>query len=289
MEYRTLQCREHGGNFKVPAKRGRPPTRCGGNYPKCDMARKRQTDSVAARTARTLKGELPKRSNISGRTRAVDRKAADALTVTPDKLRRAAMVKQHEADWKANPRKRTTQQAIEASKAIVRHNPSVPLAKKAKDQLEPLGWVCTATKDDDTARVAFSATRGEEYMTILFEDGKTVSQDYWLWDANKTSGQNGKPKSRLPFNPDEMTDAELATALRGKQVEWWNRIKSGKEKATISMKQIKIEHTFYDPSPTDDDGNEIEPSEPLRIVSFVDPTGGGFRSFHVDALMRVSM
>jgi len=281
MEFRTLQCREHGGNFKVPAKRGRPPTRCGGNYPKCDMARKRQTDSVAARTARTLKGELPKRSNISSRTKAVEREATNALTVTPDKLRRAA-------------RKPTGNKALEApepSPVVIKHNPSIVLAKKAKDTLEPLGWDCSARAwiDDVGAFAEFTARRGEEFLMLVWQDGKPVSQDYSLWDTSVSPAANGKPKSRLPFNPEEMTDAELATALRGKQIEWWNRIKSGKEKATVSTKQIRVEHTFYDPMPTDDDGKEIEPTEPLRIVSFVDPTGGGFRSFHVDALMRVSM
>jgi hypothetical protein len=32
---KTLQCRAHGGTFKIGPKRGRDPVNCGGKWPEC--------------------------------------------------------------------------------------------------------------------------------------------------------------------------------------------------------------------------------------------------------------
>lgn len=52
MKLRTLPCRTHGGNFSVPVKRGRPPVKCGGEYPECDQA---GTAKPANRVSRSAK------------------------------------------------------------------------------------------------------------------------------------------------------------------------------------------------------------------------------------------
>lgn len=291
MALKSIQCREHGGNFTVEARRGRPPVKCGGKYPLCDMApgtrsaRKKSAEGVAKAVSRTLKGATPKPARkASQRPRQAER--------TPAKVRERVLNPAKPTRRKTEPR--------EAAPVVVRHNPSIALAKKAKDQLDPLGWSCTGrawfgedgVTDEhgdfvELGMAELTARRGDEFLRIVWQDGKAISQDYSLWNPDKVPAANGKPKSRLPWNPDEMSDAELAAALMGHEIEWWNRIKSGKEKALVSTKQIKVEHVYYG-APDEDDENQ-EPKEPLRMVSFVDPHGGGWRSFHVEALMKVSL
>lgn len=292
MQYRQIQCREHGGTFSVPVKRGRPPVKCSPENV-CDMAtssarkartaaRQQSAKGAAAAIARTLKGATPKASG--GRRPA---KVASAR-------------EQREAANALTPPKRRSRKAPEASPVVVRHNPSIVLAKKAKDQLEPLGWVCkgrawfgedgiTDEQGDfvELGMAELIARRGDELLMIVWQDGKPVSQDYSLWNPDRAPTANGKPKTRLPFNPDEMSDTELVTELMGKQVEWWNKTKQGKEKATVSPKQVRIEHVFYSPN-EDDEDEKLRNREPLRMVTFVDPSGGGYRTFHVEALMKVS-
>lgn len=288
MKYTQIQCRDHGGMFRIPVQRGRRPVRCGiqssgKTYPSCDMA-------VKSRGGFKPQDSIPKASG--GRRPAKVAKAASSRENNPAKGRTVQM--------SAKAPKRA-QRSAEAAPVVVRHNPSVVLAKATRDLLTPLGWECrgrawfgedgVTNEMGDFVETGFAeviARRGDELLRIVWQNGKPISQDYSLWDPDKAPAANGKPKSRLPWNPDEMSDSELVNALMGKEIEWWNKTKQGKEKAVVSLRQVKVEHVFYGQTDADDEENS-EHKEPMRIVTFVDPTGGGFRSFHVDALMKVNL
>lgn len=256
-EMKQLQCREHGGTFFIPPRRGRPPVRCSEENP-CDMVKARNkgrqsAPEIAKAVSRTRKGATPKPARDIPTP-----KGARGHQVAPQKA---------------------TKTRPEASPAVVRHNPSIVFAHKAKEQLEPLGWNLKGRQwvdEDESAWAEVTGTRGEETIALRWVDGKFDSQDYSLWDADKSPGQNNRPKSRLPFDPNEMTDEELARELSGRRVTWWNRIASNTETAIIGDK-LKIEHTYTG-------GNET-----ARQIHFVDatPNHGKFRAFNVDALMRV--
>lgn len=259
MERKAVQCREHGGTFYIPVKRGRPPSRCSDGNP-CDMVGKpavRRTTALARQDARTRPETGAQRSKRAANVKAAE-KATQAREIPP---------------------KKPTRNRPEAGPVTVRHNPSIVFARQAKDQLEPLGWNLKGrqwTDEDEIAWAEVTGTRGEETIAIRWADGKFVSQDYSLWDADKSPGQNNRPKSRLPFDPNEMTDDELARELAGRHVTWWNRLANNTETAIIGDK-LKIEHTYTG-------GNET-----ARQIHFVDatPNHGKFRAFNVDALMKV--
>lgn len=259
MQYKQIQCNEHGGMFKVPVKRGRPPSKCNPQNP-CSMVKaqkgpRTKTEAVARRTAQTRQGKMPtpvKRAASSRQTRKV----------TP----------------RTEPAKKATKSTPAASDVVVTHNPSIVLAKHARDLLEPQGWELhgRAWTDEEDAWAEVTGSRGTESIAIRFLNGKFQSQDYSLWDPDKTPGQNGMPKINLPFDPNEMSDGELAKELAGRKVTWWNRIGKNQETAIIGNK-FQIHHYY--------EGTD----ESSRQVTFVDQTNGQykFRSFNVDALMRV--
>lgn len=256
---KSIQCNTHGGTFQIPVRRGRPPVKCSEDNP-CDMVKKSRTTTNAG--ARKARRESPSDARQTRLAKAVQRR--------PDR---------------EEPAQKATRTRPEAGPVTVKHNPSIVLARKAKDQLEPLGWNLKGrqwTDEDGDAWAEITGTRGEETIAIRWVNGKFESQDYSLWDADKSPGQNGmsagalKVQARLPFDPGEMSDTELAKELAGRRVQWWNRIAQNTEDAVIGDK-LKIEHTYTG-------GNET-----ARQIHFVDatPNHGKFRAFNVDALMRV--
>jgi hypothetical protein len=268
MAMKSIQCQEHGGTFQVPVKRGRPPSKCT-EANRCTMARAakgpRSAEAVAKRTAETLKGRMPAKS--TGERRAAKVAQANASRQT----------KRRPAQY--DPAQKATRTRPTASDVTVRHNPSVVMGKKAKDVLEPQGWTVNGRAwidEDEIAWAEVTGTRGEETIAVRWANGKFVSQDYSLWDADKTPGQQGMPKTNLPFDPYEMSDEELAKELAGRKVTWWNRIASATETAIVGDK-FQIQHNYTG-------GNETS-----RQVLFVDqtPMHNKFRAFNIDALMRV--
>jgi hypothetical protein len=254
-----INCRDHGGTFQRPVKRGRPPVRCSEDNmcTKHPNARKAPTRT----RAQVVDAGVATNSRRKGKPEPVE--AAFARARRADRL-----PKELQAPVKA------PQSVPEPSTAA---NPSVPMALAAKALLEPQGWTCHATTPTPV-RVEFHASRGTERLALVWEHGEPVSQDYTLFDTEKPS-RNGIPagKVKLPFDPDEMTDGELVKALSGMTVVWWNRIAQGEEKATLPSK-VQITHTF------NGTGDEV-PGD--RVITFVDVHGGGFRSFRQGALMRI--
>ncbi len=160
-------------------------------------------------------------------------------------------------------------------------NPSLVLAKEAKSLLEAVGWVCKGKagvgNEEDAVGTWASLTcsRGNETLTMNWFDGELVAQNYAMEFIKPAD--NGYPDSELRFNPDELTDSELVRMIKGMKVTWWNTIAGSKESAIIGG-TVTIEHIFRDNG--DEDNSK-------RIVKFIDHGGGGFRAFHVSALVKV--
>lgn len=152
-------------------------------------------------------------------------------------------------------------------------------AKAAKERLEALGWNATgkAFADDGVTIVTVTAARGDETIVMEWHDGVFAGQQYFAWDMDAPF-HNAKPRNTdLGFDPDEIPDRELVRYLRGMKVTWWNRLGESQETAVVGDK-ITIQHNYVgtaDEHPAD------------RIVTFVDHSGGGFRSFRLGALMRL--
>lgn len=266
-EMARITCRDHGGTFERPVRRGRPPVRCSDD----NMCSKHPDVKVIQEApARGRKGVVKPGTR---RTKA---------PLTPTKAQRdAAAVAAAKAKALSEPLPKALQVPVKTPRKAVEPsapaNPSVPMALAAKALLEPQGWTCHATTPTPV-RVEFHASRGTERLALVWENGEPISQDYTLFDTEKLSA-NGIPagKRKLPFDPDEMTDSELVKALSGMTVVWWNRIAQGEERATLPSK-VQITHTF------NGTGDEV-PGD--RVVTFVDVHGGGFRSFRAGALMRL--
>ncbi len=155
-------------------------------------------------------------------------------------------------------------------------NPSLILAKEAKSLLEAAGWVCKGRAGQDaTAWAHLACSRGDETLVMLWENGELISQNYAMEFVK--SSDNGYPDSELRFNPDELTDSELVRMIKGMKVTWWNTIAGAKESAIVGG-TVTVEHIFRDNG--DEDNSK-------RIVKFLDHGGGGFRAFHVGALVKV--
>lgn len=286
MEYKQQLCKTHGGYFSIPVKRGRPPTHCSdGNV--CDRARK--SNRVVTKDNTATAAEKRRATSPGATARAVVKRNAHPETPPRKPVRKARANVREEAPQKA------TRNRPEASNAVVSHNPSVPLAYEAKRLLEPQGWKCQgrawmeapdpASGYETGDMIAFASligTRGEEKITFLWRNRKLVSQEYSMWNSDKPS-ENGMPRRRLDFDPEEMSDAALIKRLSGRKVFWWNTLGKSAESATIphgAGKRVKVEHLL--------DGNGIEEA---RVVTFVDASGNGssgFRSFHVSALLKVN-
>lgn len=169
------------------------------------------------------------------------------------------------------------------SKPLPANNPSFPLAMSAKTLLEAVGWVVKGKAwlgdgnetDGFGAWAEIVASREQETLVIKWCNGKLMDQQY-LMEFRKPS-MNGYPENQLSFVPDELTDSELVRMVRGMKVTWWNTIANSTETAVVGG-NVTVEHIFF--ASGDEDNTK-------RIVKFLDHGGGGFRAFHVSALLKV--
>lgn len=271
METMTLPCREHGGQFEIPKRRGRPPVRCNEDHP----CRKAGT-SKRVRKAEPVEVPAPVRRAA---TKPTNGKAArDEAAV---KAAVARNLKRRETEVVPEPLRTRAKAPQAAATASTTTNPSLPMAQAAKRQLEPLGWVVQgrAWVSDGAAQWAeIVATRDTETIIIRWMDGNLIEQNYMLWNHQKPSVNiKGMPPRKLDFDPDEASDRELVERLSGMKVTWWNRLGRSTESAVIPDK-VNVEHTY------NSRGDET-PGE--RIIKFVDRNGTGFRAFYVAALIKI--
>jgi hypothetical protein len=247
-EKQKLLCREHGGYFYREPKRGRKPVRCSESN-QCDAA-----------------GNQP-----------VERPAVGKATDPNAQLR----------EQRTKALKRAVKGSESKSQRISGSNPSLDKGQAAKALLEAQGWIVSgkawhaiAPDDPTDAMVGWAsvtAARGEEMLHIVWKDGETQDQVYNLWNLDKPSA-NGKPNSKLPFDPDEIPDAELAQMLVGVRVKWWNRLAGKEETAVCGKDSIEIEHKWTGT------GDEYPAA---RLIKFIDVDSGGYRHFRLEQLTKV--
>jgi len=301
---KTLNCREHGGTFTVPPRRGRPPVRCtpdnpctgGGTakrsapVPTFSSAPSVAVETGFRRSSATKTLDQMNAAELRAYARSLGMSTATKLTEAAD-LRRAirkyqskpAVIKvTKDAAGKVTGLQGPARKAPQpVSEVTTRVNASVPKAHAAKQRLEPLGWSVKgrAWFDDEKGMAEITAVREDETLVLQWADGKLVHQDYGIWDIDQPQ-KNNKPASRLPFDPDEVPDKELVGMLQGMTVTWWNALAQSNETATIDPQKITIEHAYTatmhgDETPAD------------RIVKFVAMHGGGFRAFRLGALLKI--
>lgn len=269
-----VPCREHGGTFEVTVSRGRYPVRCSEENP-CDMVPKKRA-SGGRRPAKVSTAVAARAAVKAAEVRPSQTRSKSTLP-TSSSLRVSRYCKCAQMDRERHERGiEGCKYATRNSPVVVRHNPSIQFAGTARERLAPLGWQLKgkAGFDDEGAWAEVTGSRGEETIYLRWNDGKLIDQTYVVWNSDATPGMNGKPRTRLPFDPSEMSDIELVRELGGRKVSWWNRIAQGKEHAIIGDK-LEVQHNYTG-------GNEI-----ARMIKFVDKGNGGFRAFHVDALMGV--
>lgn len=237
---KVITCRTHGGTFRVPIKRGRPPVNC---TPENKCRKPKQTvGAVAPRTMERARADSAAIRGTTGKAE-VPAKPAEAAPVPPQQ-----------------------------------QSPGVRKAFQAKAQLEALGWECKGSKAEGKA--VLTATRGVELLVVTWDlmEGKVITQDYTLWDTTVGTGRNGKPPSKLTFDPEETPDAELVRELSGMKVTWWNSLAQAETSDVVQPGTIKVEHSY------ESNGDEVYGD---RIVKFIGYGGGGFRAFRLAALMKV--
>lgn len=297
MPNKRYQCRSHdGGIFSMPPRRGRPPVRCTGEFP-CDRAK---TITVAGKAV-TVSKTIATQAGESGRFEAMTNAELKAYArehfstiskITSREQLIAAMTAQlakraqvtnvvREVPGIGKVAVITRTPAESVLKPRTGANDSLPLAMRAKAQLEPVGWVVKGRAWLEGASVVTHhaevvASRGAETLIMHWVDGVLAEQQYSM--EHLKQAENGMPASKLSFNPDEMTDGELVRMLRGMKVTWWNTLGSSTETAIIGPANIAIEHLFVGGGDTDNS---------KRIIKFLDHSGGGFRAFHVGALLKV--
>jgi len=298
MKLRTLPCRVHGGNFSVPVKRGRPPVKCGGEYPTCtkagENAKPRESRSAKSGWCRCdEQGNEPHERGIEGCKyaddsvavqEAADRKSYIKRVAREDRERREAPYRVAAAE---KPRTAVQNARVEPQKTKARAVPC-EAALAAKKSLEAQGWTVNGRAWIDPVEIApgetlggvycteIMAARGEERITINWRGDKLVDQQYSMWDMEQPQN-NDMPEKGLSSEFDEYTDRELVSAMAGQKVTWWNKLGKNKETAYCpdSVKIVHVYNGIGDETPAD------------RVVTIVDHGGTGFRSFRVGQLLKI--
>lgn len=249
MALRRKQCRAHGGIFSYHPSRGQQPVSCKPEYP-CDRANM----------------ETPHPAHA----------ASDGAYLPSGKFEKPPTRFQGpcpECGGTGGHRGTCSHSGLKPT------NPSLPLAKAAKERLTAVGWVVQGRGwiDDAGGHAQITASREHETLSMEWENGAVVSQIYAM-EFEKPS-TNNYPENDLHFDPAELSDSELVRMIRGMKVTWWNTIGSSRETAIVNPKNVTVEHIFRDENGDEDNSK--------RIVKFIDYGGGGFKAFHVAALLRV--
>jgi hypothetical protein len=251
MATKKIKCRTHGGFFTVEARRGRPPVKCTEDN-QCDAQRVPTSASS---------GRVRIESNQPVATLNVGRSANMASSKTRTSAATAAS--ESVSDSAGNASWQAGRQA------------TVKEVNRVFTELSKLGWNAKRSWEDKTT-AEITATRGDEMIYVTVTNGQS-SMQYSLWSFDKPQ-ENGKPTSKLPFDPDEIGDRELVRLLAGVKVTWYNRLSGKEEHAYCGAVAIRVEHGY------NARGDEM-PGE--RIIKFTDPDDKHFKAFRLDQLLKV--
>lgn len=271
MATKSLPCRLHGGTFTIEAKRGRPPVKCGGDYPECSKA------GATEKPARVRGSKTRPAKPLTEVHSPTERRKAVAAAQKPRRRVETAQVVEETPEEVSTPDKRSVMAA------------TVALAQEAKDKLVAQGWTVTGRGYVDPVEVSpgttvggvpcaeLIAARGDERITMHWRGDKLVDQQYSLWDMEQPH-KNEMPEKGISSKYDEFTDKELVAEMAGQRVTWWNKLGKNKEVAYCPPDSVKIAHCYNgagDETPAD------------RIVTIVDHGGTGYRSFRVGQILKI--
>ena len=143
---KVIQCREHGGSFEIESRRGRPPVRCTDENP-CDMVKAKRRRSAQAsgkligerlHAAEALEAQLASAEQAQETKLAVKKTRSRSTLPKKAGLRTSNWCTCDEQGGERHERGiEGCKYATRGAAVVVRHNPSVVLGKRAKDQLEP--------------------------------------------------------------------------------------------------------------------------------------------------------
>lgn len=304
---REVQCRTHGGTFTVPAKPGRPPTRCTGDNP-CSKARTTrasqavnvQTHPTAA-SGTTAKRE-PVRSNRRGKKpksapvqepacsncgnpierrencygpgqhgRWYHRISADDFQLScPGQRGKTATYREEDAE-------------VPSRKSAPKRTPATNIAEvnfrdeanRAGKLLKRQGWnVAGSTQRiEGSMYPVLEATRGEETLSLRWYP-TGCKQEYRIWPVDESASKN------LPFDPDLAPDHAVVSALRGCKVTWRNALSGNVESAIIKPNADITVSTRYH-------GPDVPSPASRQITVITDGPAGATRTFRLSALVEI--
>lgn len=217
-----ITCRTHGGVFKIVARRGRRPVRCGGTNSKGE--------------------QIPRCTRYPADSAPAATEARPVLKDTKRDLR-VSVVTEAPVETVVNI---SLPLAMKAKEMLTAKGWSVSGAAWLEDSEEGAG-----------RRMAkLEAARDDEHLLMVWTDGELTTQEYRLWKDSQPPESNGRPKRNLGFDPDEMPDSELIRVLSGQKVAWYNRLGTNIESGTIGNK-VQIAHTYLGGTGDENPGERV--------------------------------
>lgn len=275
---KKLTCRAHGGYFKIEAKRGRPPVRCDVENNPCTAAQTAiptQVKRNKAGDAKPTKKELAASRAAYEASDKAKRKSLSEITAESIEANAKLAAELKAKIERAAGRPIEHKIIITDGKMVTSRERSLEKAKDAKAQLSEQGWEVKGEAKGE--KVSITGTRGDELIYVEWNDGEVVTQQYSLWSVDKPA-TNNRPKATLPFDPEYVSDKELAQYLVGNKITWYNRVGQSIETGTCGHDHVIIEHRL------DSLGWE-NPAE--RLIKFTDGQGGITRVILLGQLMKV--
>jgi len=161
---------------------------------------------------------------------------------------------------------------------------------------EGLGWAVRRIKRDEKRQVI--ATREAEKYVLMWGVDETTGRDRFLGGSYRydthhepvrlvkaaIEAMSKAPQtqrvhddgelSRLPFDPAHSTDNEILAAVLGKKIIWRSALSGLDDEGTVSQdkRYLRI---------------ETMPTNGKRILTFVSPLLGGFRSVDINTIRKV--
>lgn len=248
MAIQRIQCQTHNGFFERESRPGRVPIRCNEENP-CDAVR-----AVGKATRK--------------------RRTTTATVEAPVKAAPAPVQRARKATPKPEPRFKPEKDTREAKGLQA----SKEKALAAKAELESKGWTVSGRKDGN--RVEVTATRDDELFFAVWENGILAQpMHYSLWSLERQSeNAPGMPARQVPYDPEWVTDRELAQMLVGNKIHVWNRVGKMLETMVCGTEKISIEHIY------DGTGDEFPDN---RILKFTDGPLGVTRVVRLGQIVKV--
>lgn len=322
MATKTLPCRLHGGTFTIVAKRGRPPVKCGGDYPQCTKAGTVKTEHVS----RSLKSGWCKCNVINGKVaheRGVEGckyyAPVEPEVVKAEKTTTLRQLKRHVQNevTKAHGRRAVVAQtsrkasehgeggtgtnyAVQADSVAVKDpgdgkrvdrnailSATVAHAMAAKAKLEAQGWTCEGRGWVDPVEINGKAMGGVPWAELIAARGEEMIT--LRWSGDKLVDQQYSLWDMEQPHKNEMPEEGISSEFD----EYTDKelvARMAGQKVTWWNKLGKNKESAFCPDTVKvaHAYNGVGDETPAdRIITICDRGSGGFRSFRVGQLLKI--